>query len=87
MAQDKRDFTAPPGGVMTDEVGAITGDLSTWLDPEETGAVRVSYAGALDTYTVTGSPVADLTIDQVVERLSKDPGPDETGNPGSADLR
>ncbi|MFG2193290.1 hypothetical protein [Streptomyces sp. NPDC048639] len=46
------------GGVMTDEVGAITGDLTvhtTWLEGE--AAVAVQYTGAEDWYTVTGSPI------------------------------
>lgn len=47
------------GGVMTDEAGAVSGDLEivTRLD---TGALRVSvrYAESEEWYTVTGSPVS-----------------------------
>jgi hypothetical protein len=49
-------FTPGPGGVMTDEVGTVTGDLS--LRTEATGAgevvLRVQYVGAEEWYTVTG---------------------------------
>lgn len=77
-------LTAPPGGVMTDEVGAVTGDLEVWLDGQ---AVRAAYVGSSDTYTVTGSPVPqDVSVERVVEHLSADPGPDESGNARSTDL-
>ncbi|MEU6081581.1 hypothetical protein [Streptomyces sp. NPDC047108] len=49
---------AGSGGVMTEEVGTITGDLTvhtTWLEGE--AAVAVQYTGASDWYTVSGSPV------------------------------
>jgi len=48
---------APPGGVMTDEVGVITGDLELRSAYAEGGSVTVlvRYAGALDWYTVTGA--------------------------------
>ena len=45
---------------MTEEVGAITGDLEllTRLAPDGGGVeVLVRYAGARDLYTVSGSPV------------------------------
>ena len=77
------------GGVMTDEVGSVTGDLeiATRLDA---GAldVFVRYAGSDEWYTVTGSPVhldaadrstpADLH-ERVVEHLTK-PGAIVDGN-------
>ncbi|MBV1852693.1 hypothetical protein KUA19_21395 [Catellatospora sp. NEAU-YM18] len=49
--------TAPPGGVMTDEVGTITGDLT--LEPQVAAdgrvTLRVQYQGAEEWYTVTGA--------------------------------
>lgn len=47
-----------PGGVTTAEVGPISGDLTvhtTWVDGE--ARLTVQYTGALDWYTVSGSPV------------------------------
>ena len=49
------DITAGPGGVMTDEVGVVTGDLT--LRTETSGSdvvVRVQYKDADEWYTVTG---------------------------------
>ena len=48
-------ITAGPGGVMTDEVGVVTGDLT--LRTETSGSdvtVRVQYQEADEWYTVTG---------------------------------
>lgn len=45
---------------MTDEVGAITGELEllTRLTPDGSNVeARVRYSGAQDLYTVSGSPV------------------------------
>lgn len=47
------------GGVQTEEVGCITGDLTVhtmWIDGE--ARLTVQYTGALDWFTVDGSPVA-----------------------------
>jgi hypothetical protein len=49
------DITAGPGGVMTDEVGVVTGDLT--LRTETSGSdvvLRVQYKEADEWYTVTG---------------------------------
>jgi hypothetical protein len=49
------------GGVMTDAVGAVTGNLEIathLLDACGLLDVRVRYAGAEEWYTVAGSPVA-----------------------------
>jgi hypothetical protein len=86
-------FPSTPGGVMTDEAGAITGDLEVETRIEESGAVavRVRYAGANEWYTVTGSPVAldaseaDLH-EQIVGRL-RTPGPLVGGNEEAVSLR
>ena len=56
MAEQRTtDITPGPGGVMTDEVGVVTGDLtlSTVLD-DGTAVVKVQYKGADEWYTVTG---------------------------------
>ncbi len=59
---------AGPGGVMTDEVGVVTGDLtvSTTADGDR-AEVRLQYTGADEWYTLTGSPVplAGRTAEQV----------------------
>jgi hypothetical protein len=49
------DITAGPGGVMTDEVGVVTGDLTlrTELAGDEV-RLRVQYKDAAEWYTVTG---------------------------------
>ncbi|MCA1715513.1 MAG: hypothetical protein LC781_01205 [Actinobacteria bacterium] len=87
-------FRSTVGGVLTDEVGAVTGDLElqTLLDPENL-CIYVRYAGADEWYTVTGSPVspgdrsypAD-THERVVEHLTI-PGPVVDGNEEPASLR
>ncbi|BFV60835.1 hypothetical protein KCMC57_up59390 [Kitasatospora sp. CMC57] len=46
------------GGVLTEELGAITGDLTlhtTWVDGE--ARITIQYTGAQDWFTVVGSPV------------------------------
>jgi hypothetical protein len=45
------------GGVLTDEVGVLTGDLTvhtTWVGGE--ARVAVQYSGASDWFTMSGSP-------------------------------
>ncbi|WP_129841921.1 hypothetical protein [Streptomyces sp. RFCAC02] len=51
-------FTAPKGGVMTSEVGVITGELELHTDADADGVLtlRVRYAGADEWYTVDGGP-------------------------------
>ena len=50
------DITAGPGGVMTDEVGVITGELTLRPELADDGHVtlRVQYREADEWYTVTG---------------------------------
>ena len=52
-------FASTTGGVMTKEVGAVTGDLeiSTRAEGVSLG-VSVRYAGAEEWYTVEGSPIS-----------------------------
>ena len=48
------------GGVMTEEVGAVTGELEVATRPlaaEDLVEVTVRYAGAEELYTVEGSPI------------------------------
>jgi hypothetical protein len=53
-------FASTAGGVMTEEAGAVTGDLELLTRPTQDGRgveALVGYAGARDLYTVSGSPV------------------------------
>lgn len=83
------------GGVMTDEVGTVTGDLeiATHLLGAGLLDIRVRYAGAEEWYTVAGSPVASgdryPTADlheRVMEYLIT-PGPVAGGNEEPTSLR
>ncbi len=80
------------GGVMTHEVGAITGDLDveTTLIGDRVDA-KVRYADADEWYTPLGSPIPLGSGDlrrvhrQILERLTT-PGPVEHGNEQPVDL-
>lgn len=50
-------IVAGPGGVMTDEVGVVTGELTlrTDLDPAGRALIRVQYRDAAEWYQVTGA--------------------------------
>ncbi len=78
-------FTSTTGGVLTEEAGAVTGELELLCRPEAEGVhVAVRYAGADEWYTVSGSPVQvrgdeNETRDQLLERLTT-PGPVVDGN-------
>ena len=73
-------FTSTTGGVMTEEAGAVTGELELLCWPEVEGLrVAVRYAGADDWYAVSGSPVRirgnpDDAMGRVLGHLST-PGP------------
>jgi hypothetical protein len=60
MKQVRTDFVAKRGGVMTDEVGTVTGDLTLLTEVDDDGTVRVfvQYVGAEEWYRVTDSPTA-----------------------------
>jgi hypothetical protein len=67
-------FTARPGGVMTDEVGTVTGDLTLSTELAEDGTVRVlvQYLDADEWYRVTDAPTAlppGTTLDELHARL------------------
>ena len=51
---------------MTEEVGAITGELELLTRATRDGTVeaKVRYAGAQDLYTVSGSPVQTATLSE-----------------------
>jgi hypothetical protein len=55
----RKDIVAPPGGVMTDEVGVVTGDLTleTQLSPDCVVSLRVQYKGADEWYKVTDAEI------------------------------
>jgi hypothetical protein len=74
-------FLTPPGGVMTKEVGAITGPVEAWIDD---GTVLIRYVGALDSYTVGAA--SGRSISDLVAILASDPGIDQWGNPIAAAL-
>jgi hypothetical protein len=50
------DIVAGPGGVMTDEAGVVTGDLTLRTELDDAGQVtlRVQYREADEWYVVTG---------------------------------
>jgi hypothetical protein len=57
MDELRSPFVAPPGGVMTDEVGVITGELELLTNYADDGAVTalVRYAGAEEWYHLRGA--------------------------------
>ena len=82
---------------MTEEVGAVTGELELLTRPTSEageGALEalVRYSGAEEWYTVSGSPIAADIEDHgalheaALARLTT-PGPVESGNELPVDLR
>ncbi|AUS78952.1 hypothetical protein C1701_11940 [Actinoalloteichus sp. AHMU CJ021] len=65
-------FSAPPGGVMTDEVGVITGDLELRTECDEHGRVFVwvRYAEADEWYRLGACEVTlhDVRDHEVLHR-------------------
>jgi hypothetical protein len=56
--ESRSTFASTTGGVMTEEAGAVTGELDLLCKPEAEGMrVAVRYPGADEWYTVSGSPV------------------------------
>jgi hypothetical protein len=84
-------FTSTTGGVLTDEVGAITGELELLTRPAE-GDIEamVRYAGARDLYTVSGSPVpvtyTHVKAHEAILQKLTTPGRIEQGNELPVDL-
>jgi hypothetical protein len=56
MTEKVSGVTPGPGGVMTDEVGVVTGELTlrTEVDDQLRVVVKVQYKDADEWYTVTG---------------------------------
>ncbi len=58
QSKTRSTFTTTTGGVMTVEVGAVSGELEVVMHPRErTLEVLVRYAGAEEWYTVEDSPI------------------------------
>jgi hypothetical protein len=57
MSELTADITAGPGGVMTDEVGVVTGELTLRTEVDDGGnvVVKVQYKDAAEWYAVTGA--------------------------------
>lgn len=72
-----QEIATPAGGIMTDEVGVITGDLEVRIEGDK---AKIKYVGAAEEYTVSGD-VDGRTLSEVVEVLVKDRGVDEFDNP------
>lgn len=59
-------ISSTTGGVMTEEVGAVTGELEVATRPRSgTIEVAVRYAGADEWYAVEGSPIAVNNADEL----------------------
>lgn len=84
-------FASTTGGVMTEEAGAVTGELEVETRVEgDALAVLVRYAGAEEWYAVTGGPLAPrephpTLHERVVEHLRR-PGPVVDGNESAVSL-
>ena len=76
-----RSFETPPGGILTREVGAITGEVeirTSWAGTHAVAEVR--YVDADEWYTVAGLPGSMIPF-EVMQHLAADPGVDADGNP------
>ena len=71
-------FTPPPGGLMTVEVGVITGLVELCVVKDR---AKVRYVGAHDIYTVAGHIPDGWSFGQVTAFLVTDPGLGPDGNP------
>ena len=87
----KSTFTSTTGGVLTNEAGAVTGDLELLTRPSGNGIeAEVRYEGARDLYTVSGSPL-EITDSHpeahrtILKKLTT-PGRTESGNELPVDL-
>ena len=71
----RTDVTAGPGGVMTDEVGVVTGELTVRTEAADDGsaALEVAVPGTRDEwYTVTGGPTTLGRGRQISTRCTPD---------------
>lgn len=76
-------LTTPPGGVMTREVGAITGEVEIDVQPD--GLVLIRYADADEWYRLRGT-AGTMTLEELADFLTTDPGVDADGNPAVVEL-
>jgi hypothetical protein len=84
------DFTPGPGGVMTDDVGVVTGELTLRTEVSDAGAVtlRVQYKGADEWYAVAGGegtlpgPKAAEAVHNLVLSVLSRGGPVPPGSEG-----
>jgi hypothetical protein len=93
-------FDSTEGGVLTVDVGVITGALELLTKPSPAGdgiEAMVRYAGATELYTVEGSPVRSVSEtpdesehaaahERILAHLTT-PGPVRGGNEQPLDLR
>ena len=87
-------FLSTVGGVMTEEAGAVTGELELLTRPagENRLEALVRYAGAEKWYTVLGSPVTTdgedhcASHEMMLARLTT-PGPVESSSEQPVDLQ
>ena len=89
-------ISSTTGGVMTEEVGAVTGELEVATRPRSgTIEVAVRYAGADEWYAVEGSPIAVNNADELsyselhehIVRCLTTPGMAVKGNEEPTSLR
>ncbi|MGH3728288.1 MAG: hypothetical protein ACRDTU_06000 [Micromonosporaceae bacterium] len=77
MLTHSSDFTVGPGGVMTPEVGVVTGELTLRTEVSDSGAVtlKIQYKGAEEWYAVAGGeitlPTAAATDPAAVEAIHR----------------
>ncbi|MGK5531225.1 hypothetical protein [Streptomyces sp. URMC 129] len=88
-------FTAPRGGVMTKEVGVITGELELHTSAGADGALhlRVRYAGADEWYTPEGGPYTlydprdhEVVHEVVIDLLHRPPLQPASGTGGPSSV-
>lgn len=86
-----RPLQAPLGGVMTRQVGAVSGPLIVRFRGEDDGlvCVEVAYEGTDEFYTVSGSPLPARAhlADEILAHLASDAGIDADDNPLSTSLK
>ena len=73
MAEQRTtDIKAGPGGVMTDEVGVVTGDLTLRTEVADTGELllKVQYKDADEWYTVTKAKLSDAADVEAVHTIA-----------------
>jgi hypothetical protein len=71
--QHTTDIVAGPGGVMTDEAGVVTGELTLRTELSRgRAALRVQYKGAAEWYKVTGASakLADAADLEAVHKIA-----------------